>query len=104
MKTESRIYIDDFNCDLNYKRIILYVGDVTNRERLRARLERDYVNHLYYLDDVFSKEGRGLMYIENCDLQDITYPELLYDLIAEGYTVTKLYEDVAGYYILPIEI
>lgn len=104
MRNESRIYIEDFNYDLNYQRIILYVGDIENKEKLMEKLKKDYVNHLNRFEGVFSEEGHGLMYIENCDLQDITYPELLHDLIAEGYTIAKLHEDIAGYYIKPIEI
>lgn len=94
---ERRIYIEDL-MDLNYHGVILYIGNV-DKQRLRAALEKAYVNKMWRLDTAIHSEDPGIknyIFIENCDLQDLCYPVLEY--IEEGYDVYNLYEDSAGKY------
>ena len=90
-----KIYIDNFVEDLNYRKVILYIGDVDPDTR-RPRMDKDYVNHINRFDSVLEN---NLMFIENCDLQDVDTDygdelgnSLLY-LISEGYTVYPLQYD-----------
>jgi hypothetical protein len=93
----KRIYIHDFCEDLNHHKIILYIGDV-DLSAFRARLEEDDINHMYRFDCIInSDEERYLMYIENCDLQNLTWP--VYEYILDGYSIVTLEEDPSGYYI-----
>lgn len=55
------IKIDDFN-DFNYVRVAFDISDV-DKEELRKRLEEDYINHLYELNDA------KYFAIWNCDCQ-----------------------------------
>lgn len=97
----DRMYIENFCEDLNYRKLILYVKDVSLK-RLREHLEKDYVNKIYRFDYILDKSGdaskRYFMYIENCDLQDLDYPVADY-IIEEGYMIATLHEDEAGFYI-----
>lgn len=97
---ERRAYIENFCEDLNYQGIILYVADV-NLNKLRERIEKDYINKMWRFDYMLDKQGdaskRYYMYIENCDFQDLDFP--ITDYIEEGYMVVKLYEDETGFYI-----
>lgn len=90
-----KIYIDDFVEDLNYRKVILYVGDVEPSD-LYSKLEKDQMNHMNRIDSVLEN---NLMFIENCDLQDVDTDygdelgnSLLY-LISEGYAVYPLQYD-----------
>ena len=90
-----KIYIDDFVEDLNYRKVILYIGDVEPSD-LRLKLEKDQMNHTNRIDSVLEN---NLMFIENCDLQDVDTDygdelgnSLLY-LISEGYAVYPLQYD-----------
>lgn len=97
-----KVYIENFCHDLNYKEVVLYIGEV-NLDKLKQRLVDDCVNHMYRFDYVLnSKHSPKLMYVENCDLQDLTYDVLYY--IAEGYTVLTLHEDRHGCYYVEIDI
>ena len=92
----ARLYIEDFNDDLNYTGVILYIGNV-NHERLRTKLEKDYVNKLWRLDNALvyaDPSMKNFIYIENCDLQDLDFP--LHTYMEEGYDVYILYEDEQG--------
>lgn len=96
----DRIYIDDFCEDLNYQGIILFIANV-DIENLRARLKKDDVNKLYRLDyalKVDDPSRKYFIYVENCDLQDLSFPVHEY-ILEEGYHVYVLYEDAAGFYI-----
>lgn len=96
----DRIYIDNFCEDLNYKKIILYIGGV-NYSKLLKKLEKDYVNKLYRLEYATTNSNparKDFIYIENCDLQDLDYPVHEF-VIDEGYHVYVLHEDAGKYYI-----
>lgn len=90
----ERIYIENFCEDLNYKNVILYIGEVDTANLLKA-LERDMVNKLYRLEyalDGGSIPGRkNFIYIENCDLQNVDYPA--HEYMEDGYDIYILYED-----------
>ena len=102
-----KIYIDDFVEDLNYRKVILYIGDVEPAD-LYSKLEKDQMNHMNRIDSVLEN---NLMFIENCDLQDVDTDygdelgnSLLY-LISEGYTVYPLqYEETTKKYFVDIGI
>ena len=98
-----KIYINDFVEDLNYRKIILYIGNIDS-DRLHEKLKKDNLGHLYRFD--YCKENK-LMFVENCDLQDVNTSEL-YDygdsllyLTEEGYSILPLYFDagVGRYYV-----
>lgn len=90
----ERIYIEDFCEDLNYRNVILYIGEVNSNNLLKA-LERDKVNKLYRLDYALDggsiPDRRNFIYIENCDLQNLNYSAFEY--IEDGYDIYILYED-----------
>lgn len=88
-----KIYIENFVDDLNYQKIILWIGNV-NKKNLYDRLVKDQVNHMYRFTSVVQD---NYMYIENCDLQDLSF-EIL-DYLEEGYSVYPLFADDKGYYI-----
>ena len=93
------IYIEDFCYDLNYKGIILYVGNV-DPGHLRKVLIDSVVNKVYRLDYALSYKDpamRNYIYVENCDLQDLSYP--IYEYIEDGYDVYVLYEDDNKFYV-----
>lgn len=90
-----RLYIDDFVEDLNYRKVILYIGDVNSAD-LYLKLEKDCMNHVNRFDSVLEN---NLMFVENCDLQDVDTEHgddfgnsLLY-LISDGYVVYPLQYD-----------
>ena len=90
----ERIYIDDFCEDLNYQGIILYIGNVP-KTKLRKRLNDDYINKDYRFDYIINAKDpsmKDFMYIENCDLQDLSYPVHEY-VVDEGYSVHSLCYD-----------
>lgn len=93
----DRIYINNFCEDLNYQKVILYIGEI-NIPKLKKRLEKDYVNHLWYLDSIAEGRIQPFFYIENCDFQDLTMDIL--EFVKDGYTIMKLYENAAGYYVM----
>lgn len=92
-----RFYISDFREDLNYEKIILYVGNV-NLSKLLKRLDKDCINKLYRFD--YAIKGNNLLYIENCDLHDIDEDcEKVSDYLEKGYAIFPLKEEPAGYYV-----
>lgn len=102
-----KIYIDDFVEDLNYREVILYIGDV-DPANLRLKLEKDHMNHTNRFEAVLEN---NLMFVENCDLQDVDTwhgnelgNSLLY-LISEGYVVYFLqYDSLAKRYFINTNI
>lgn len=102
-----KIYINDFVEDLNYRKVILYIGDI-DPDTLRSKMERDLVNHMSRFDGVLENK---LMFVENCDLQDVDTEHgdefgnsLLY-LITDGYVVYPLqYEFETGRYFVETNI
>lgn len=95
----DRIYIEDFCYDLNYTRIILYIGEVDSN-RLRKALEKSVVNKMYRFDNVLLHQNhaaRNFFFVENCDLQDLAWS--IHAYIADGYDVYILHEDDGRYYV-----
>lgn len=90
-----KIIIENFVEDLNYRKIVLYVGNVDS-SKLYSKLKRDDIGHLNRFDSI---TFNNLMYIENCDLQDVDtiygneFGNSLLYLIEEGYTVYSLQYD-----------
>ena len=89
----TRFYIDDFVEDLNYRKIILSIGDVV----------ADKVGHISRFDRYCI--SNKLFFIENCDLQEVDTqmepPEIygnsfLYLVIEEGYSIIALHYDEKG--------
>lgn len=64
-----KIYINDFVEDLNYRGVILYVGNV-DPTKLLNKLKEDNLNKTYRFGSVL--ESNKLFYVENCDLQDMS--------------------------------
>ena len=62
-----KCYIDDFVEDLNYRQVILYIGNV-DLDNLRSKMKSDNMGHMNHLATVTANH---LMYVENCDLQDV---------------------------------
>lgn len=58
----TRFHIDDFIDDFNYENIAFDITDV-DKQALESKLQKDYVNHLYEL------ENANYIAIWNCDLQ-----------------------------------
>lgn len=92
-----QIYIEDFVEDLNYRKVILSIGGVDS-EKLYSRLKQDCVNHLNRFHACLENK---LMFIENCDLQDVDTDHgdefgnsLLYLITDEGYAVCPLHYDI----------
>lgn len=102
-----KIYIDDFVEDLNYRKVVLYIGDV-EPDDLCSRLEKDCMNHMNRFDSILEND---LMFVENCDLQDVDTEHgdefgnsLLY-LISDGYVVYPLqYDSLAKRYFIETNI
>lgn len=88
-----KVYITDFVEDLNYRKVILYIGDV-NKDVLYKTLKHDEVNHLNRFEGC---KDDNFMYIENCDLQTLDFDIL--DYLSEGYIICPLYQDSEGYYV-----
>lgn len=90
-----RIYINDFVEDLNYRKVVLFIGDV-DPNNLFSRLEKDKVNHINRFDSVLEN---NLMFIENCDLQDVDtdhgyeFGNSLMYMITDGYVIYPLRYD-----------
>lgn len=96
---ENRIYIEDFCYDLNYKQIILYIGNV-DQDKLRRALDDSVVNKVYRLDYALEKDDpatKNYIFVENCDLYDLTWP--IYEYIASDYKVHILQEENGKYFI-----
>lgn len=92
-----KIYIEDFVEDLNYRKVILSIGGVDS-EKLYSRLKQDCVNHLNRFRGCLENK---LMFIENCDLQDVDTDHgyefgnsLLYLIADEGFSVCPLHYDI----------
>lgn len=90
-----RIYINDFVEDLNYRKVVLFIGDV-DPNNLFSRLEKDKVNHINRFDSVLEN---NLMFIENCDLQDVDtdhgyeFGNSLMYMFTDGYVIYPLRYD-----------
>ena len=96
---KNRTYIEDFCYDLNYTGVILYIGEVSF-DRLRKALEDSVVNKIYRLDYILTKTDhseQNFMYVENCDLQDLSCP--VHEYIKDGYDVYILHEDAGKFYV-----
>lgn len=91
-----QVYIKDFCEHLNYQNVILYVDEEVNLDGLYSRLRLDNVNHL---SRFYCIRCNRLMYIENCDLQDVGNASELYRLLVNGYSILHLKVDSVGYYI-----
>lgn len=100
----SRYYIKDFCEDLNYQGIALHIGESISLIRLRNKLELDKIGHLYRFEYMLETKNR-LMYIENCDFQDVwdSTPEKcegnVFNCLDECHAIFELYEDPHGFYI-----
>lgn len=98
-----KLYIDDFVEDLNYRKVILYIGNV-DADSLHSKMTADNTNHMNRFDGVLHNK---LMFVENCDLQDVDTDHgdefgnsLLY-LIEDGYVIYTLqYESESGRYFV----
>lgn len=90
-----KFIINDFNDDLNYQKIVLYVGNV-DLTLLYKRLEKNYINHLSRFENVIKNK---CMYVENCDLQDINNTSEILGLLEDGYVIAPLQFDGDDYYI-----
>ncbi len=93
----EKVYIKDFN-DYNYVSIMFEISQV-DRKQLEDKLNEDYINKMYRLNYVYERDVK-LMYIENCDLQDVEiinkrYYELLFE---EHYNLVHLKSDKDGLY------
>lgn len=100
-------YIDDFVEDLNYRQVILYIGNV-DLDNLRSKMKSDNMGHMNRLATVTANH---LMYVENCDLQDVDtwhgddFGNSLLYLMEEGYTVYPLqYEPESEKYFIEIDL
>ena len=94
-----KVYINDFCEDLNYRGVILYIGNV-DHAKLRETLEKDKVSKLWRLTFATSNNDpsmRNFIYVENCDLQNLDYP--IYEYMEEDYDIYCLHEDSTGFYI-----
>lgn len=102
-----KIYIDDFVEDLNYRRVILYIESV-DVDKLYSKMCEDRVNHMNRFDGVLYNK---LMFVENCDLQDVDtdhwdeYGNSLIYLLSAGYVVYPLwYDAVCNRYFVETEL
>lgn len=100
-------YIDDFVEDLNYRQVILYIGNV-DLDNLRSKMKSDNMGHMNRLATVTENH---LMYVENCDLQDVdtwhgdVFGNSLLYLMEEGYAVYPLqYEPESEKYFIEIDL
>lgn len=99
-------YIDDFVEDLNYRKIILYIGNIDS-DSLHSKMESDNMSHM---DRFATVMANHLMYVENCDLQDVDtwhrdeFGNSLLYLMEEGYAIYPLqYEPESGKYFVEID-
>lgn len=102
-----KFYINNFGEDLNYRKVVLYIGNV-DLDRLYKKLKREMLIHLYRFEHC--KENK-LMFVENCDLQDVNTDNLfdhgnsLLNLIDDGYSVLTLYfDEVYGKYYINVDM
>ena len=102
-----KCYIDDFVEDLNYRQVILYIGNV-DLDNLRSKMKSDNMGHMNRLATVTANH---LMYVENCDLQDVDtwhgddFGNGLLYLMEEGYAVYPLqYESESEKYFIEIDL
>lgn len=85
-----KIYIDDFVEDLNYRGVILYVGNV-DPAKLLSKLKEDNLNKTYRFEYVMG--SNKLFYVENCDLQDMSECRTLENILEyleDGQTIYSL--------------
>lgn len=96
-----KIYIDDFVEDLNYRGVILYVGNV-DPAKLLSKLKEDNLNKTYRFEYVLG--SNKLFYVENCDLQDMSECSTLEDILEyleDGQTIYSLrYEKESDRYYI----
>lgn len=102
-----KIYIDDFVEDLNYRKVILSIFDI-DLNTLYARLKKDNVSHINRFASVIYNH---LMFIENCDLQDVDTDNIyengnsLFYLIEAGYVIYPLrYDEFTERYFVETEL
>lgn len=102
-----KCYIDDFVEDLNYRQVILYIGNI-DLDNLRSKMKSDNMGHMNRLATV---TANNLMYVENCDLQDVDtwhgddFGNSLLYLMEEGYAVYPLqYEPESEKYFIEIDL
>lgn len=102
-----KCYIDDFVEDLNYRQVILYIGNI-DLDNLRSKMKSDNMGHMNRLATVTANH---LMYVENCDLQDVDtwhgddFGNSLLYLMEEGYAVYPLqYEPESEKYFIEIDL
>ena len=85
--------------DLNYKKIILSIDEMTIEElslfKNMIHTKPFWINKEYRWEYVI--EGNKLFYVENCDLQDIKNRYLI-ALLDEGYKVYILKHNDTGFY------
>lgn len=100
-------YINDFVEDLNYRQVILYIENV-DLDNLRSKMKSDNMGHMNRLATVTANH---LMYVENCDLQDVDtwhgydFGNCLLYLMEEGYAVYPLqYELESEKYFIEIDL
>lgn len=88
-----RTVIRDFTEDLNYRHVILYIGNV-NHSRLLDQLRKNKINKLYRFEKVSED---NLMYIKDCNLQDLAFDLMNY--LELGYSVIPLcFDKYSGVY------
>lgn len=96
-----KIYIDDFVEDLNYREVILYVGNIDSA-KLLSKFKRDIINKTYRFKAVL--ESNKLIRVENCDLQDMSECKTLEDILEyleNGHSIYTLrYEKESDRYFV----
>ena len=92
-----KIYIEDFEFDLNYAKIVLYIGGLNENEKklLEKQCKEDYLNKEYRWE--YIENGSKFFYVENCDIQDCNGIELL-NCIEDSYKFYLLEHDEKGFY------
>lgn len=96
-----KIYIDDFVEDLNYRGVILYIGNV-DPAKLLSKLKEDNLNKIYRFDSVM--ESNKSFYVENCDLQVMSKCKTIEDILEyleDGQAIYSLLheKDTNRYYV-----
>lgn len=96
-----KIYINDFVENLNYRGVILYVGNVDSAKLLN-KLKEDNLNKIYRFESVL--ESNKLFYVENCDLQDMSQCrtlESILEYLEDGQTIYSLrYDKISDRYYI----
>lgn len=91
-------YIDDFVEDLNYRKVILYIGNVDS-DSLCSKMKSDNMSHMNRFATVMANH---LMYVDTWHGDE--FGNSLLSLIEEGYAVYPLqYEPESGKYFVEID-